>query len=220
MRAPLATVAIACVALAAPAAASAATLAVDPVKPCYREQEEVLLVAQGYTPNGFVDFTREGRLVRRLQANANGMIQGNLTLPGLIMGRRRLTYVGTDVADPAVKAEVTLLATATDVRVGPKDGPPDRRLTIDALGFFNGRILWAHVRRVGARAGRPVRSRAVRIGRVKGPCARVQARRRLFRRSTAPGRYRVQFDTHRRYRADRPIEYDELWVTINPASGR
>jgi hypothetical protein len=221
MRPLRAAAAIASLALAAPAAASGATLAVEPASDCYREQQTVFLMAQGYTPNGFVDFTRDGRLVERLQADASGAISGNLTLPDLVTGERQLTYVGTDVSDSTRRAEVSLLATATDVRIGPKKGAPNRRLNIRARGFWGGKFLWAHVRRVGRRPGRPVRSRAVRIGRVEGACKIVRAKRRLFPRGAAPGTYRVQFDTFRRYRPRRSIEYDGLEVTIlSPASAR
>jgi hypothetical protein len=220
MRPLRAAVAIVSVALAAPATASAATLTVDPVRPCYLERDRVFLMAEEYTPNGMVDFTRDGKLVASLQANAAGQIAGNLRLPGLIMGQRPLTYVATDQADPARTARVTLTTTATDVRVAPDNGPPNRRLRIRARGFKDGRTLWAHVRRTGRRPGGRVRTRTVRIGRVKGACWKVKARKRLFRRSTAAGRYRVQFDTFRRYKPRRAIEYDELWVTISRASGR
>jgi hypothetical protein len=235
MRRLLAAAAIVSAALAAPAAASAASapaspapapaspasITVDPVRSCYREQERVFLMAEGYTPNGMVDFTRDGNPVASLRASPAGEIQGNLRLPGLIMGQRPLTYVGTDRTDPARTARVTLLTTATDVRVRPETGPPNRRLTIRARGFKGGRTLWAHVRRTGRRGGGPVRTRTVRIGRVRGPCWKVRARKRLFRRSTAGGRYRVQFDTFRRYKPRRTVEYDELWVTIvSRASGR
>jgi hypothetical protein len=221
MRLLRATVAIVSVALAAPATASAATLRVDPVRPCYMERDLVLLVAEGYTPNGMVDFTREGNLVETLQADAAGTIQANLTLPGLLMGRRPLTYVATDRADPARTAQVTLVTTSIDVRVAPRDGAPNRRLRIRATGFRGGKTLWAHVRRVKRRGAGPVRARTVRIGRVRPDCWTTSARRRLFRRGTAPGRYRVQFDTFRRYKPNRKIEYDDLWVTIlTRASGR
>jgi hypothetical protein len=220
MRPLRAAVAIVSVALAAPATASAARLTVDPVSPCYMERQLVLLMAEGYTPNGMVDFTREGNLVASLQANAAGTIQGNLTLPGLITGQRPLTYVATDQTDPARTAQVSLLTTAIDVRVSPKNGLPNRRLRIRATGFRGGKTLWAHVRRTKRRGGGPVRVRNIRIGRVRGPCWTVRARKRLFRRGTAPGEYRVQFDTFRRYKPERRIEYDELFVTINRASGR
>jgi hypothetical protein len=215
--------AIVSIALAGPSAAAAATLSVDPVSPCYREQQRVFILAQGFTPNGEVDFTRGDDFSRRLRADASGTIQGNLRLPGVLMGRRNLTYLATDVTDPGITAQVSLLTTATDVRVTPRNGAPNRRLTINARGFQGGRTLWAHVRRVkkDRRGGRPVRVRTVKLGRVKGPCWTVRARKRLFMRTTAPGQYRVQFDTFRRYKPIRRIEYDELWVTIlNRASGR
>ena len=222
-----AAVAIATAVLAMPAAASAATLAVEPASPCYREQQTVFLMAQGYTPNGFVDFTRDGRLVERLQADASGAISGNLTLPGLLTGQRMLTYVGTDSSDSSRTAQVSLLASATDVGVKPVRGLPNRRLTIRGRGFFGGETVWAHVTRMGRRAGASARARTVRIGPVEGACRRVRATRRLFRRSPAPGRYRVQFDTFRRYRPHRAVEYDDLIVTIlsaraalSPASER
>jgi hypothetical protein len=220
MRLLRAAVAVMSVVIAVPATASAATLAVDPVRPCYLERDRVLLMADGYTPNGMVDFTREGNLVASLRANPVGAIQGNLRLPGILMGERTLTYVATDQADPARTARVSLLTAATDVRVSPKNGPPNRRLRIKATGFRGGSTLFAHVRRVKRRGGGPVRTRTVRIGRVQGDCWRTNTRKRLFRRGTAAGRYRVQFDTFRRYKPERKIEYDELFVTITRASGR
>jgi hypothetical protein len=221
MRVLRAAVAIASVTLAAPATASAqATLTVDPVRPCYLEQQQVFLTAQGFTPNQMVDFTREGRLVDSVATDASGTFQGTLTLPGLIMGQRPLTYVATDQTDPARTAQVSLLTTAVDVRVTPRTGPPNRLLRIRARGFRSGRTLWAHVRRVKRRGGGPVRARTVRIGRVRAPCWRVNVRKRLFRRGTAAGRYRVQFDTFRRYKPERRIEYDELSVRITRASVR
>jgi hypothetical protein len=221
MRPARVAAAIVSISLALPSGAAAATLKVDPVWPCYREKQRVFLVAEGYTPNGQVDFTRDGELIERLRADGAGTIQGYLRLPGRLMGERRLTYVGTDVSNPATTAKVSLLTTATDVRVTPKRGAPNRRLTIRARGFRGGKILWAHVRRVRQRGRGPVRVRHVRIGRVEGTCWKVRARRRLFRRNAAPGRYRVQFDTFRRYKPRRGIEYDDLSVTIlSRASGR
>jgi hypothetical protein len=220
MRPLRAALAVASLVLVAPGAASAATLTVEPVRPCYRETSRVFLLAQGYTPNGKVDFTREGNLVRTLHADGKGTIQAHLTLPGLLRGQGVLTYVATDQTDPARRAQVSLLTTATYVRVGPETGASNRSLRIRARGFRGGRTLWAHVRRRANGRGGPVRTRAVRIGRVKGPCWKVRARKRLFRRSTPPGSYRVQFDTFRRYKPNRKIQYDELFVTITRASRR
>jgi hypothetical protein len=212
MRTLAAIAATAVVALTAPAA-SAATLAVEPASRCYREQQTVFLTAQGYTPSGFVDFTRDGRLIEQLQADASGTISGNLTLPGLLSGQRRLTYVGTDTTNPSITAQATLLTTATDVAVRPREGSPNRRLTIEGRGFFGGRTLWAHIVRLG-KGARASAVRTVKIGRVRGACKRVNAKRRLFSQGAAAGRYRVQFDTFRRYKATREVEYDDLIVTI------
>ena len=217
MRLLRAAVAIASVAFAAPATASAATLTVDPVRACYLEQDRVFLFAQGYTPNGRVDFTRDGILVETLVANPAGEIQATLRLPGLIMRQRPLTYVATDQSNPALTAQVSLLTTAVDVRVTPKNGPPNRLLRIRARGFRSGSTLWAHVRRRGSG---PVRVRTLRIGRLRSPCWTANLRKRLFRRGTAAGRYRVQFDTFRRYKPNRTVEYDDLFVTISRASAR
>jgi hypothetical protein len=223
MRPLVAAVAIASVALAAPATASAATLTVDPVRSCYLEGDLVQLHAQGYTPNGFVDFTRDGEVIERLQADPSGAISGNLTLPGLVTGQRSLTYVGQDVSDPARRAEVTLLTSATDVRVSPESGAPNRLLTINGRGFFGrNRVVYAHVVRMRRGADAAARrARTVRIGRVKGACRRIRARKRLFRRNPAPGNYRVQFDLFREYKPNRVVEYDNLFVRIlSPANER
>jgi hypothetical protein len=58
----------------------------------------------------------------------------------------------------------------------------------------------------------------MRVGRVKGDCMKVHARKRLFARGTAPGRYLVQFDTFRHYKASRKIE-SEFIVTVFPKAG-
>ena len=209
----VAATAVAVVALAVPAAASAASLQVDPVRKCYRSGQNVFINAQGYTPNGFVDFTRDGNLIARVQADASGAISANLRLRTLLSGRRRLTYVGTDVADPSINASVSLLTTATFAKVRPLGGVAHHPKRIAARGFFGGSTLWVHVLRL-RRGARPSLQRTLKVGRIRGACRRVSARRRLFRRDVAPGRYVLQFDTFRRYRANRDVEYDRLVYTI------
>src|SRR5918992_3463014 len=90
MRLLRAAVALASVVVAAPATASAqATLTVDPVRDCYLEQDQVFLLAQGYTPNGRIDFTRGGDLVGEpVTADAPRAFQGTLTPPRLLLGPR------------------------------------------------------------------------------------------------------------------------------------
>jgi hypothetical protein len=216
-----AALAIAAVTLAVPpVAAAAATLDADPSARCYREQETVRLNGAGFTPNGVVQFTREGIPLGDpndpITADAGGQLVGlQLILPGLVSGQRELTYVATDQTNSTLSADVSLLVTATDVDLRPAGGAPNRLLTIRARGFFGGGTLYAHIVRTGKRSGRV---RNMRIGAVQGSCKKVTARRRLFFKDTAPGRYRVQFDTFRRYRARRSIETN-FSVTVYRRAG-
>jgi hypothetical protein len=210
--------AIAAIALGAPATAAAqATLTVDSTAPCYREQSTVHLVGGGFTQNGQVVFTRDGSPIGDpIVATAAGELFPQLILPGLVSGQKRLTYVATDQSNPALAAQVSLLVTATDVVLRPAGGAPHRLLTIRARGFFGGgSTLYAHVVRVGKRPGKP---RNMRIGRVRGNCKQVEVRKRLFSRGTAPGKYRVQFDTYRRFKSKRAVE-TEFIVTVFRTSG-
>jgi hypothetical protein len=207
MRRLAAALAVLALVLAAPASAPAATLQVDPVKRCYREQGSVFLAGSGFTPNAEIVFSRDGRTFDSIQADPSGALSGTLTLPGLVSGQRPLTYTATDSANPANTTSVTLLVTATRVKLRPERGAPHRLLRVTGRGFFGGRTLWAHVIRPRQGARRPA-ARNVRIGRVKGACGIARARKRLFPAGARPGRYRVQFDTFRRYRAARAIEYE------------
>ncbi len=196
--------------------AAQASLTVDEAGPCYREQSTVHLVGGGFTQNGQVVFTRDGTPIGNpIVASAAGELFPQLILPGLVRGQKRLTYVATDQTNPALSAQVSLLVTATDVGLRPEGGAPHRLLTINARGVVGGGTLYAHVVRT---ARNPGRARNLRIGRVRGSCKQVQARRRLFSKGTAPGKYRVQFDTFRRFKSKREIE-TEFIVTVFRTAG-
>jgi hypothetical protein len=196
--------------------AAQASLTVDEVAPCYREQSTVNLVGGGFTQNGQVVFTRDGTPIGNpIVASAAGELFPRLILPGLVSGQKRLTYVATDQTNPTLSAQVSLLVTATDVGLRPEGGAPHRLLTINARGFFEGSTLYAHVVRTGRKPGR---ARNLRIGRVRGSCKQVEARKRLFSKGTAPGKYRVQFDTFRRFKSKREIE-TEFIVTVFRTAG-
>jgi hypothetical protein len=189
---------------------------VDEVGPCYREQSTVHLLGDGFTQNGQVVFTRDGTPIGDpIRASAAGELFPRLILPGLVSGQKRLTYVATDQTNPALTAQVSLLVTATDVALRPEGGAPHRLLTINARGFFGGSTLYGHVVRIGRHAGK---ARNLRIGRTRGSCEQVEARRRLFSKGTAPGKYRVQFDTFRRYKSRREVE-TQFIVTVFRRAG-
>jgi hypothetical protein len=201
----IATLAAAAVALAAPAAAEAATITTPTVKPCYRGMgvlnpdtgllggEPIAVTGTGYTPNGAVTITANGRSIGSVLADPSGNIAGTYR-PAVNRGVQSRTLTATDQTNPALTASLPALrVSAVTVNLRPKGGRPNRRFRIGARGFVTGRRLYAHI----VRGGR-VR-RTVRIGRLRGPCHKLSARKRLFGRNVRTGFYRIQFDGKRRY---------------------
>ena len=78
-------------------------------------------------------------------------------------------------------------------------GPVSRRFRIKATGFTTGKVLWAHVVHKGSK-------RHLKIGRLRGACHDLSTRLRLLPKNARFGKHRIQFDTFRRYRADRPVK--------------
>jgi hypothetical protein len=196
------------IAVAGPAAASAATLSIDPKKPCYRSGEFITLSGSGFVGPG-VRITRDGELVGRLQTDASGAFAGRLKI-GQSRGSERRTYTATDLSDPSLSASQQIVASAFGVTVRPQSGPPGRRLQIHATGFTTGRTLYAHVIR-----GRS--KRLIKLGRLRGVCHNLRARKRILPRRAAFGTYAVQFDTFRKYRAKRDVSFG-FSVNVSPAS--
>jgi hypothetical protein len=193
--------------LALPSAASAATLSVSPQKDCYSSGESVSLLGAGFSPFATASVSRDGELLRALPTNGSGAFNGVLTL-GLDRGREERTYAATDDLNSTVTAAVPLLVSSVGVRVTPENGAPGRRMTIRAHGFTTGRTLWAHVVRGKSK-------RNLKLGRLKGACGKLKTRKRLLRRNVRFGVYTVQFDTFRRYRANRPVN-DRYTIEITP----
>jgi hypothetical protein len=179
--------------LALPAFAQAAAVSVTPVKPCYRSGESVAMSGSGYTHGGGVSITSDGQSIGTTTADGAGNFGGRLTVASPT--RRVKTYTATDQSNTANTASVPLTVSPFFVRVAPRNGRPGRRLRIRAAGFNNGRRLYAHVVRGRRRSN-------IRIGRLRGPCGTLAARRRIFPRGARPGTYTVQFDTRRRYSPD------------------
>jgi hypothetical protein len=190
-------------ALAAPALSSAATITAAPAKDCYRGDgvlnpqtgvvggEVVTLSGTGYTPGGTVAITANGKSLGTDEVDAAGNFSGALTL-NLASGQTLKTYAATDQANPALTASVQLRTSALTVNLKPKQGRPDRRFRIGARGFTTGKRLYAHIVKGRFR-------RTVKIGRLKGPCHKITAHKRLFPSDLATGIYRVQFDSKRKY---------------------
>jgi hypothetical protein len=172
--------------------ASAATLGFD--RSCFRPGTTATLSGTGYTPNGRVDIAQDGTLRGFATANAAGKIGAGFTTPLQASGSRLYSFQAVDVTNTAIQAATQVRITALNVTIRPRSGAPDRVRRLGARGFIGGRTLYSHARR-----GRRYKV-DVRVGRLRTACARLVARRRLLRRGTIPGTYRVQFDARRRYR--------------------
>lgn len=197
------------VVLAAIAASPAEAAVLGANKPCYREgdpRDPVIFSGGPFTPGGTVNVTRDGLPIGSLQATPRGIISGNLTRPPIIdpARERPFTLVATDQMNPALTGTLTRLVTQLDVNVRPTGGRPATRRRITARGFTGGGTLYAHVVRGRSR-------RNVRIGRLTGPCGTLRARKRIFRKRTRNGTYRVQFDASRRYA---PSTYPSLTFRV------
>ena len=202
--------AVLAVCLAASSTASAATMTVEPKRSCHSSGETVTLTGTGFSPNGKVSVARDGQTLEPLlNSNPTGDFLGELTLY-LRSGKDNRTYTATDVTDPAVRATRRMLVIAPVVNIRPPDLDVGLRARIGANGFATGPVLYAHIIRTTGPDGKRLRgqkARNLRVGRLKGRCGKLLARKRLFSKRAPLGDYTVQFDTFRRYKSDRPVKF-------------
>lgn len=182
----------AALALAVPAAAQAATVAVDST--CYRPGQEGTITGGGYTPGAPVNFTLNGSPFGDTTADAAGNLVPATFTAGNVPGKQqRKTLTATDSLNGANTATTTFTGTNLDVVVKPRRGNPGKKKKIRARGFDRGRRLWAHVR--------GPRKRNVKVGKIKGACGKLKAKKRIFKPGYRVGVYTVQFDQRKKYRA-------------------
>jgi hypothetical protein len=184
--------------LAAPAGASAASLTIVPEKRCYSHGEAVNLIGSDFGPSGSASITRDGTLVGALDTDAFGAFNGILTL-AQSSGRQTKTYTATDAATSTLTASDQITVSSVRVGLKPNNGAPGRVMRITARGFTTGETLWAHVIRGKSQ-------RHLKIGRLSGACGGLKTQRRLLSQNAALGVHRIQFDTYRTYRRDRPVQ--------------
>jgi hypothetical protein len=193
-------------ALALPTTASAAELAVSPQKRCYSSGESVNLLGSGFSPQGSATVTRDGSVLGALNTDSNGAFNGILTL-AQNRGKQTKTYTATDGTDSSLTASAQITVSSVGVALAPASGAPGRILTLTARGFTTGRTLWAHIKR-----GRSKRN--IKIGRLKGACGNLKARKRLLPQDAAIGVHTIQFDTFRRYNPNQRIR-DRYTITVS-----
>lgn len=173
-----------------PGLAEAATLAAD--RGCYAAGDPVVLTGSGYTPNGPVAITVEGRQLGTATADPAGSIAVDLSAPDIDGTQRTDDFVATDQTNLSLTATAGVKLTSLNVTAKPKNGKPGRKQRIKARGFTDGKVLWAHIQR-----GK--KKRNVKVGKLKGACGTLSVKKRLFSPSAQFGVYRVQFDARRKY---------------------
>lgn len=199
----LATLAL-CGALAPPASGAV----VAPERNCLREGQPARFLGTGYVPNQPVAVSLDGRQFATGPADAAGRVQVTIfRLPAIARSEQRRALTITQINAPAITGTAPFTETKVYVVTKPARFRPGRRLRIRAGGFYAfGPTLYAHVR--------GPKRRNLRIGRLKGPCGKVSATRKvLLKRGDAPGFYTVQFDTVRRYTGiNAPIRFRRAYT--------
>lgn len=193
VRVKLSTVAVASllvVALVVPGTSQAASLTAN--RSCYGPGEPISLTGAGFTANGGVAVSADGRQLGVATADPAGGFAVGVLAPAVDGKQQTIGYTATDQANLALTATAPVLVTALNVSVTPKRGNPGRVRRIKARGFTRGKTLWAHVRRGD-------KKRNVKIGKLEGACGVLSTRKRIFSSDAAPGLYEVRFDTRRRY---------------------
>ena len=182
--------------LAAPASAAAATLDTD--RSCFREGSRVRLSGDGFTPGSPIAITLRGEPYGATTADAQGRIEAIGRAPAIRESFESLSLRATDARDPNRQGTAVLRVTKLDVSVTPRSGGrANRRVTFRVRGFTERGPLYLHYLTPGGRL-----YDSVRLGRLRGSCGTLAVRRELIpSRRARPGRWRLRFDTRKRYSA-------------------
>lgn len=207
--AALSTTLLAALALCGNATAQSVMLTTD--RPCYGAHQLISLTGYGFTPDSDVALSAEGQQLGLGMADYDGVFSAVMRAPTIPFSELALRFTATDQTYRLNRASVSVRLTSLGVRVTPTTGVPSRPRQIRARGFFNGDVLYAHVRRGD-------RTRNVRIGELRGPCRQLAVTRRLFKPGVRAGAYRLHFDTNAHFvaRSSGRVTYA---VTIAKASG-
>jgi hypothetical protein len=186
---------------AAPAAASAAQIQTD--LDCYQDGVGTVAVSgNGFEPNQPYQVTLDGQ---PLPTNGNdttdaaGGISGSFPSPELAKGAVHTYTLG--IVQGANTPTTRFSVTQFNADFSPGSGNPKSlrvRFTVDGFGLMspNPTVYLHYVRPSGKL------KRTIRLGKSHGPCGQIKrtSRRKLFPFHAERGKWRLQFDTHKRYR--------------------
>jgi hypothetical protein len=199
------------VALAFPAGALAADVQVD--RSCYLEAlignrvipQPVQVTGNGFTANEAYQVTIDGLPVLDGSGtvDAAGGISKTITPPALPEGTNERKHILT-VSQGATSVSTSLRVSRFLADFAPSSGDPRTlrvRFSVFGFGLASANpTVYLHYVRPGGKL-----KRTVKLGRAAGPCGRIARapKRRLFPFTATRGRWRLQFDTNKRYRKGR-----------------
>jgi hypothetical protein len=184
--------------LAAPGTAAAATL--DAGKSCYGNSSRARLSGTGFAPDSAISFTVNGnRINQTVMSDAAGDLLVRYD-PRHTDTERKIVIRATD--EEGTSASTTIFVTRKRRVTADPDRAPNVetwRAVLRLFGFGDG-TAFIHYRNPNG-----VHKKTVRLGRLQGPCGRLKTDKRLVMPFDNPqfGKWRLQFDTHRRYDPDR-----------------
>jgi hypothetical protein len=187
--------------LAAPGASADATVETD--RDCYLEARDTTVQVRGagFTPGLAFDVELDGETLPGGASSiaADGTMSGSFRPPELaddVVQRRFRLGLRTSEGTPATTFTVTRLRASFWPTAGPA---ATMRVRFSLFGFaLGGPANQAYVHYVSPR-GRL--RKTVALGRPRGQCGAIPktGKRRLFPFTASAGRWRLQFDTRRRY---------------------
>ena len=180
--------------LVLPAGAHAATL--EAGKSCYLNGDDARLVGTGFTPQSPVRFAVNGRnLAGHVTSDETGRIVAEYSPPPA-QTERKLVIRATDSEDTTAKT--TIFVTRDDtVTADPSRSSNVRtwRAVFRLFGFGGGKGYIHYISPSGDF------KKTVTLGRLRGPCGRLKSTKRRVLPFDNPqfGRWKLQFDTRRRF---------------------
>jgi hypothetical protein len=184
--------------LAVPAVAGAATL--DASRSCYFNSDTARLSGSGFAPDSPITFTVNGRTLNQsVTSNSAGDVLVTYE-PRNAKTERKLVIRATDSEDTSARTTIHVTR-KRHVTADPDHSSNVRtwRAVLRLFGFGRGRA-YIHYRNPNG-----VHKKTVRLGRLRGPCGRLETeeRRVMPFRNPQFGVWHLHFDTHRRYKPDR-----------------
>jgi hypothetical protein len=201
-------------AAALPAAASAAQIQAD--RPCYEDNTgQVAVSGNGFDPGQPYQVTLDGKTLSTGNevTGPDGSVAGSIETPQL-SGSSVHVYK-LNVVQGANTASTTFSVTPFLADFTPGSGNPKTlrvRFKIFGFGLATANpVVYLHYVRPNGKL-----KRTIRLGKSHGACGQIErtARKKLFPFRAEAGRWRLQFDTQRKYRKAQPSQ-QRTYATID-----